>query len=137
MSVHCPICKHHIPLYRLRHRLVCRHCENPLEVHLAAPVLTFAFLCAAVNGFIALVWWTLSQPDPNKDNVPNPSGDWDRYPMFLIILGCFLTWGLFLWIFKTVTHVTLDRQRLPDGNPRQRTSSRHFQGGNTPMNPVK
>lgn len=127
MSIHCPVCKHRFPLYSLRSRFPCTHCGNPLAAQLAAPSLTFLFLFLIVNGFIALVWWMLSQPDPATTAVaPATQGEWDRYPMFLIILDCFLSWGLFVWIFNTITHIGLDLTQLPDGRPHHRTSTRHY-----------
>ena len=127
MSLHCPVCKHRFGLCSLRRRLTCPNCENPLATQLAAPTLTFLFLFAVVNGFIALAWWALSQPDPARIPLPSIQGVQDRYPMVLIILGCLISWGLFVWIFNTITHITLDLRKLPDGRPLQRTSHRHYQ----------
>ena len=132
MSLHCPVCRHRFDLSRLRRRIDCPNCENPLASHLAAPGLTFLFLFVVVNGFIALAWWALSQSDQTGISQPVILGDWNRYPMFLIILACLISWGLFVWIFNTITHITLDLKKLPGGRPLQRISQRHYQAKEAP-----
>ena len=126
MGIHCPVCRQPFALSSLRKRFQCSNCGNPLSAHLGPPLLTFLFMFVVINGFIVLSWWTLTLPDPGTPTGADAAGDWGEFPTILIILSFFISSILFVWIFKTITHVSLDRNALPDGLPRHLPSERHY-----------
>ena len=118
MSLNCPICRKHFPAHTLRHQLVCSQCGNPLLAKLTAATWTFLSLAVIFNGFIALVWLALTGPASIPDAL--------RGALILIIPWGFVSWGLFLWTFSTLTHLSLDLDQLPNGRPICRPSTRHY-----------
>lgn len=123
MSVRCPVCHLRIPLLRLRGTMVCEECRTTLRGHFMPPLLTFLCLSAITNGFLILVWWLLSQAGPATDTVNYGQTNWQGFPLLLFLLDIALTWGLFVWIFRTLAHVSAT------GAPRgpRRRSPDHFQ----------
>ena len=118
MSINCPICKKRYAILSLHRQFDCSKCGNPLVAHLKYPTLTFLALASVINGFLALVWLVLSGPVFSQATMINP---------MLLIIPCVLsTWGLFAWIFNTLTHLSLDRAKLPDGKALRRISGRHY-----------
>lgn len=90
---------------------------------LKAPILTFLSLFLVVNGFLALVWLANSGADPGKGGIPVAPGE--TLPALLFILGLLFSWGLFVGIFRTLTRVSLDQDRLTEGRSGRHRPHRH------------
>lgn len=118
MTIHCPVCRSHLPAYSLRTRITCDQCSNPLIANRKAAQWTFAALALLINGFIALVWLVLAESHASDDLIRGAS---------MLMLPCgLITWALFAWISNLLTYVVLDKDSLPDGKAICRPSKRHY-----------